>query len=477
MAAASDTGDLTIDPSPPAAPPTEMFSKRYRGWLLFLLILVYAANIMDRGIVGLLGQAIKVDLQLSDTQLGLLGGFAFSLFYTVAGIPLARLADRTNRIHIVSFCLVIWSAMTAICGLATSYVQLFLSRIVVGIGEAGCSPAAYSLLSDHYPPQRRTSAFAIFGLGVPIGGTLGAILGGWTAEAYGWRAAFLVVGAPGILLALLVKFTLREPERGRFDPPTSARPAPLKAVIKTLAGKPAFWHLVAGSTLVGFVTYGISMFTPIFLLRQYHLNYAQLGLLQGLMFGVATAIGTLGGGLLADRAAVTDKRWYVWVPAASMTTAIPLFITAFLQTNWIVGVLLLTVSLVFSFAFLSPTIGVSQNMVPARMRASTFALLMIGSNLVGAGGGPLFMGLLSDRFGRHTFGAANYVEICKLAGEADTLSAAMKASCAEASRAGVQFALIALTLFYLWAVAHYLLAGRSLRRDLAEQTSLSATSK
>lgn len=465
MADASSTEDLAAIPASVPVPPTGAFSRSYRGWLMFLLVLVYGTNIMDRGAVGLLGQAIKDDLRLSDTRLGLLGGFAFSVFYTVAGLPLARLADRRSRIDIITSCLVIWSVMTAMCGLATNYAQLFLSRVVVGIGESGCSPAAYSLLSDHYPPNRRTSAFAIFGLGVPVGGAL-SILGGWAAQDFGWRAAFFVLSAPGILLALLVKLTLSEPERGRFDPPTAVKTIPMRSVMKSLAGKPTFWHLAAGTTLVGIVNYGIIMFAPVFLIRQYRFNYAKVGFSIGLMLGVATAIGTLGGGWLADRAAATDKRWYVWVPAASMVAAVPVFILAFLQTNQVAGVLLMTISLIASFVFLSPTMGVSQNMVTARMRASTFALLMIGSNLIGAGCGPLLMGFLSDQFGTHAFGTVDYVETCKLVGESGSLSVAVRASCAYAARAGVQSAFIVLTFFYLWAAVHYMFAGRSLRRDL-----------
>src|SRR5580700_357053 len=218
--------DTVVEPEIASAPPLPLFSQAYSRWVVILLMLVYTSNFIDRTIVGTLGQAIKVDMKLSDAQLGLLGGFAFAFLYTILGIPIARLAEKRSRVTIISVCLAIWSGMTALCGAAASFPLLLLCRVGVGIGEAGCSPSAQSLIADYYTPERRATALSAYSFGIPLGGMIGAISGGLLAQSVGWRWAFVIVGLPGILLALLTAMSLKEPPRGYSEPVRAGDPTP-----------------------------------------------------------------------------------------------------------------------------------------------------------------------------------------------------------------------------------------------------------
>ena len=241
-------------------------------------MLVYTCNFIDRSVIATLGQAIKLDLRISDAQLGLLQGLAFARFYVAMGIPLARIAERANRVSLISVCLVLWSGMTALCGTASSYAQLFLYRMGVGIGEAGCSPPAHSLITDLYSPRSRATALSIYSLGIPFGVMFGAIFGGWLADNLGWRWAFAVVGLPGIALAIVFKLAVREPARGLVDRAGHAdatQPPPLMAVVRALFGKPAFVHVLIGATLIGFVGYGTGTFAQPYFNRAFGLSYTQ----------------------------------------------------------------------------------------------------------------------------------------------------------------------------------------------------------
>ena len=439
-------------------------SRRSAAWTIFLLMAVSASSFVDRGVLGLVAQPIKLELGLSDTQLGLLGGLAFALFFTVASLPIARIAERRSRVAVIAFCLSIWSMMTALCGLAVHFWQLFILRMGVGVGEAGCSPATFSLLSDRYPQHKRATIFSVVASGAAIGSMVGAFLAGWVAHNFGWRIAFIAVGIPGLLLALIFFTTVGEPSRGSFDAPHTrdqATPS-FRVVLQTLLVKRAYWHVAAGFALVGFATNGIGLFMSPFLVRQYGLNLSQIGLIIGIVQGLAAIFGTAGGGILTGRLGRIDQRWYGWGPGLGLLIAAPAFILAFHQPFWLVAGALILLGTICSLFYISPTFSVSQNMVPSRMRATAIAILMLGNNLLGTGGGPVFMGWASDSFAARAFGASNYLEVCGQGGAAIAAEA-----CAAASRAGLQSALSVCALFYLWAAFHYFLATRTLRRDLA----------
>lgn len=447
--------------------------RSYRQWALFLLVVVYSCNFIDRTIVSVLGEAIKTDLKLADWQLGVLGGLSFAVFYTAMGIPIARLAERKSRVGIIAASVALWSLMTAACGLCHAYWQLLLCRIGVGVGEAGCSPASHSLISDYFGPERRATALSIYSLGIPIGTLFGAIAGGWIAQNLDWRFAFFLIGLPGVALALLVQLTLKEPARGQAEPGrvVAAAPPPFSAVLKTLFRQPAFIHLAVGSGLVSFVGYGVGQFVAPYLVRAFAFDYAQAGLTWGLIGGVSVGIGTLLGGPIADWAAKRDARWYAWVPAIGLIVAAPIYMVGYLQTNATVAVIILLIPGLFHYLYLGPTFGVVHSMVEPRMRASTTALLFLILNLIGLGLGPSAVGLASDLYARKVFAGFNlgdFATACPGGRAAVDAGHVLTSACQSSLVGGTRYAILTCLLVLFWAAGHYLMAARSLRRAIEQ---------
>ncbi len=442
-------------------------SRRYLGWVLGLLVTVYTSNFIDRMIVAVLQQPIKDELRLSDAELGFLGGFAFAIFYAILGVPIARLAERRSRAAIITVAIVVWSGMTALCGTAHGYAALFAFRVGVGVGEAGASPPSQSLISDYFPPERRASALSIYSLGIPFGSLLGSIIGGIVGQRYGWRAAFLVVGLPGLALAILTALTIREPARGGLDAASASRETPsFLAVVRHLAARRSFLHIAAGASLAAFAAYGIGGFSPAYFIRAFHLGLQQVGILFGLLGGVSAALGTMAGGLVTDRLGKRDARWYVWVPALGLSVGAPLTMAGYLAPTWPLAVLILLLPPIFQYTFLGPSLGLMHNMVGPRMRATATALLFLSINLVGLGLGPLFVGWLSDVYARRGFQGGDWATLCPggraVAGAATTLAG----QCERASATGLRWAIVTCALVFFWAALHYLLAARHLKRDL-----------
>lgn len=443
-----------------------VFSRRYRMWVLTLLLVVYASNFIDRTILSVLAQPIKEELRLADWQLGVLGGLSFAVLYSLLGIPIARLAERRNRVPIITAALVVWSSMTVLSGMVATYLQLVLCRIGVGIGEAGCTPPAQSLISDYFPPDRRATALSIYGLGVPVGVLLGSVIGGWIAQQWGWRTAFFLVGAPGLVLAVLVRLTLREPPRGHSEGGGPVAEATSTwDVARTLWAKPAFRHLAAGITVASFAGYAISAFETTYLMRAFQLNVAQAGVIAGLVSGLSAAAGTLLGGILTDWAGRRDKRWYVWIPAIGLVLSAPFYVAAYLQSDLRLVIALLIPPSVLHFLYLGPTYSVMHNMVQPRMRATATALVLFVLNIVGLGLGPTLIGLASDLFAVAAF-RGDFVAWCPGGVPRTDALASTAQACRAASATGLQWALVAFSPVYLWAGAHYALAARRLRADL-----------
>ena len=373
------------------------YSKKYRAYVLLVLTGVYTFNFIDRQILVILQQSIKSDLGLSDTQLGLLTGFAFALFYVTMGIPIARLADRSNRKNIIALALAVWSAMTAISGFVQNYWQLLLARIGVGIGEAGGSPPAHSIISDYFPAEKRATALAIYSIGIYIGILFGYLFGGWIDQYFGWRTAFLVIGIPGIIYALLVLFTVKEPVRGQLDIHThNKNPLELKEVTRLLLSYKTFIYLSFAAGLTAFGSYGVGNFSPPFLYRVHELDSATIGTWLSFTTGIGGGLGTFAGGYLADRLGRQDVRWYCWI---SVIAGILKFIpgTIFFFLDHTLTVLIATFFSTFlTGIYLGPTIAVIHNLVIAKMRAFASAILFFVLNLVGLGFGPLVIGMISD---------------------------------------------------------------------------------
>ncbi len=371
----------------------------YRAVVLAMLILVYTFNFIDRQIIGILAGPIKADLQLSDTQLGLMGGLAFALFYTALGIPIAWAADRTSRTWIMTVALALWSGFTALCGFATNFWQLFLCRLGVGVGEAGGVAPAYALIADYFPPASRARALAVYSFGIPVGSAAGILLGGWIADVIDWRAAFIIVGLAGVALAPLFRLVVREPARGRHDPVPATTVAPRFAeVLKTLAGKPGFWGLSFGAASCSVLGYGLIFWLPSFFARSYGLTLVEVSHFYGAIILIGGVIGIWAGGWLGDRLGHGDKRAYARIPAVAFLIAVPCYAAGVLSTSLPLTFVLFLMPQALGLMWLGPVLSAVQHLVPAAMRSTASAIFLFVNNLVGIGFGTLFFGLVSDAF-------------------------------------------------------------------------------
>ncbi|MDH4385820.1 MAG: MFS transporter [Caulobacter sp.] len=399
-------------------PQTQAPSAGYRTYVLAILIVVYTFNFLDRQILGILAGSIKADLGLTDSQLGLMGGLAFALFYTGLGIPVAWLADRGSRTWIMTGALTIWSGFTALCGLATGFWQLFLCRMGVGIGEAGGTAPAYSLISDYFPPTQRARALAAYSFGIPIGSALGILFGGLIAAAIDWRTAFVVVGLCGVLLAPLFRLTVRDPRRGGDFAPAGeaalAQPpaASLGSVMKTLLPKPSFWLLSLGAAASSVCGYGVAFWLPSFFERSLGLGLVDRSLFLGVLTLVGGVAGVWGGGWLADRFGGKSKAAYPLVPAVAFLIALPCFFLAIGASNLWIAFFLFLIPQGLNLAWLGPIITSIQHLVPGQMRSTASAAFLFVNNLIGLGLGTYYFGAVSDflepRFGAESLRYAIY---------------------------------------------------------------------
>ncbi len=380
---------------------TPIRTQRQTRILLWTLLIVYIFNFIDRQIVNILAEPIKNELHLSDTQIGLMTGLAFALFYTLLGIPIARFADRpgSNRVTLIRVSLAIWSGMTALSGLAQNFVQLLLARIGVGVGEAGCTPAAMSLITDAVPIERRARAIAFYGLGVPVGGMLGAVLGGQLADAFGWRGAFYVVGIPGVILAISLPFLIKE-SRAKGQPLATAPPPspalPIGEAFRIIRRSKAFPWIMIAASFTAFLGYGKGTWALIYFIRSHGLSPGEAGLYLGVFLGIAGAIGTFGGGYLADRLARTDKSRTFLATAIGMAIGAPLLAWGYGHEDWRSAIALLFIPTACNLLYYGPTYACTQSLFRPEVRATATSLMLFAQNLIGLGLGPTFFGMLSD---------------------------------------------------------------------------------
>lgn len=372
------------------------------GKVLAILLLAYIFNFIDRQIIGVLAVPIKADLGLTDTQLGLMGGLAFALFYTGLGIPIAWLADRKNRVTIIAVSLGLWSAFTALCGLTQNFWQLFLARMGVGIGEAGGVAPCYALISDFFPPQRRARALAIFSLGIPIGSALGIFFGGWIASHIDWRFAFIIIGLAGLLLVPLVKLGIQEPVRGAYDGAGVAANAgteapPFMTVAKTLAAKPSFWLLSFGAASGSILGYGLIFWLPSFFKRSFDLDLMGVSWFYGSIVLVGGVAGTWLGGWLGDRVGKDRPGAYALIPAICFLLAAPAYAAGLFAPSLASGWILFVIPQMLGLAWLGPILAAVQHIVPPTMRATASASFLFINNLIGIGFGTFVFGFMSDR--------------------------------------------------------------------------------
>lgn len=428
------------DDAAPAGKPFEATS-RYRAYVLALLVVVGIVGWVDRNVFAVLLEAIKLDLELSDTQLGLLGGAAFGVFYASVGLPVAWLADRSNRSVLLAGALGLWSVMTAACGLAAGFGSLFLARVGVGVGEAGGAPPSQSLVSDYFPPERRAFALGILYLYIPLGFVIGFAVGGWLGETLGWRLTFVVVGLPGVLLALVLRLTLREPPRGFSE--GLARPASRAQFLSTLRyfiERPTLRHLPLAGAAHGLGAFAAAVWLPAYFTRTFDVGAAEAGAWMALAYGVGGGVGVLGGGYLADRLVRRhgDERWYAWGSAAAVLASVPAAIALYVVDDPRAAVLALLVSTTFGHMFLGPATAMMQGLAGLERRATAAAVYLLLVNLVSMGLGPVAVGIASDVLGPRL--------------GADALRYAL---------------LVIVSSTWVWSAVHLLLASRTLRADLA----------
>jgi len=407
----------------------------YRNYVLFVLFLGYVSNSIDRGILGILMPPIQAEFQLSYTQLGLLGGIAFALFYATFGIPIAGLADRTSRKWVLTVCIILWSGMTALCGLASNFPLLMAARIGTAVGEAGGSPPSHSLIADYFPIERRGTALSIYALGVSIGGIIGLPLAGIGNDMWGWRTVFFVAALPGLFVALLLALTVREPARTKRP---KTRQASAFAAIPELWRRPAFRNMAVAAALHAFVWYGASNFNSMFLVRAHGMSTSQIGSWMA-VFALAGAAGTFLGGLLSDMLARRrgDARYYMWVPGTAAMIGIPFQLTGYLAPAAALAMAGFAGSAFCASFYLGPAFAMAQALASPRRRAVAASVLLFVQTMIGLGLGPLGTGVLIDGL------------LPSLGSDA------------------LRTALALIALGNLWAGYHYWRASRTVRRDIA----------
>ena len=434
---------------------------RYAWIVLILLTLTNVLSFMDRYLVNILAQPIKEDLGISDAQLGLLTGFAMSISHSLVGLPLAWLSERRNRVAIIAGSVLVWSAMTALCGRATSYGQLVLFRVGVGVGEAGAVPASHSLITDYFPPHRRGIALAIFTAAIPLGALVGSITGGWIVDHLSWRDAFVYLGLPGLLVAALFSLIVREAPRGQYDADFADAPRPrLIGVARGLWRDPVTRQIVCALTAMMLVTTAASTFFAPFLARKFAISYTLIGLVLSATFLGGGIIGNLLGGWLADRLGRRDARWPMWIPAIGVGISIPFYVATYLQPTVLSTTAMLMFPSIVAMVFTAPSFAILHARTDPRARPTMVAIVQLVSGLLGGGLGPFLGGLTIDRLSAAYY-PGSFAASCVGAGSAGA-SAATLHSCADALLRGTTTMLLITAPLLLWPVVHYWLAARAI---------------
>jgi MFS family permease len=433
-AAARATADSTLD------------NTSYQYYVLVVLVIGYIFNTMDRSVLGILLQPIKEELQLSDAGLAWLTGPAFAVFYSVLGVPIARLADRWSRVNVLAISIAIWTAATALCGAAYNYLSLFIFRCTTGVGEAGGSPPSHSLISDYFAGSKRATALAVYAMAVPFGTAIGSFVSGHSNVSYGWRWTFFIVGAPGLLVALLAWLTIKEPPRGYSDKgKLKLDTPPFLEVFRFLLTRKSFVHMSIAAAAHSVMWYAGSNWNPSFFVRAHGMNTGVAGNYLA-SFALIGAIGTFAGGFLADRLSVRygDRRWYMWVPAIACLTMVPFQFFAYLSPQLSVVVPTFTVMVVLASMFFGPSFAMGQSLATVRMRAMSASVLLFIQNIIGLTAGPWLVGQISNHLGNNG--------------------------------TSLRYAMVIVGISNIWAAFHYYMGSRTYRQDLEATARLNAAS-
>jgi predicted MFS family arabinose efflux permease len=456
-------------------------SRPYRSYVLSALLIVYILNFLDRGLLGVVSEPVMNELKITDFWFGLLTGPAFAIFYAVVGIPLARFAEHGNRVWIMTICIALWSAATALCGMAvdvdfgfvaiSGFVVLCLFRVLVGVGEAGCTPPANSLIADYYPPARRSTALGYYAMGVTAGTLTANLVGGPVVTEFGWRYAFGLIGAIGIVVAVIFKLTVKEPPRGYSDPPTAVKVqrASFAEALRELSRKPSFWLMAGGATMASFCGYGITTFQTSFIRRTFEVSQNEATLLFNVPSAFAASVGVFFTGWLAERLFRRHPNAIAWLPAAGLIIAVPFYLIGFSATNKYVALFGICMGALVKYGYLAAQYTIGQGVVGMRTRATSTAILLFIINLIGYGLGPSFIGIVSETLFNMQANADGFADLarssCKGTALA-TLTDVQQAFCKVADAKALQNSLIITSAMYIIPAVFFLFCMRTLQKDL-----------
>jgi len=456
-------------------------TKPYRSYVLSALLLVYILNFLDRGLLGVVSEPVMNELKITDGQFGLLTGFAFAFFYAFVGIPLAHFSERSNRVWIMSVCIALWSGATALCGIAheidlgfvtlSGFVVLLMFRVLVGVGEAGCTPPANSLIADYYPPTRRSTALGFYAMGVTVGTLTANLIGGPVVTEFGWRFAFILIGGIGVFIAIIFKLTVKEPPRGYSDPPGTSRPgkATFVEALKELKSKPTFWIMSAGAMLASFCGYGITTFQTSFIRRTYEVSQNEATLLFNVPSAFAASVGVFLTGWLAEKMVKRHPNAIAWLPALGLIIAVPFYLIGFSAENKWVALFGICMGAGVKYGYLAAQYTIGQGVVGVRTRATATAILLFIVNLIGYGVGPLFIGVLSDTLFVMQANAEGFGDLARASCKGTTLATlaeAQQAFCRVADAKALQNSLVVTSALYVLPAIFFLLCMKTLQKDL-----------
>lgn len=442
----------------------------YRTYVLLTLTVVYTLNFIDRILITVVGRPIIEEFGLSNFQFGILSGIGFALFYTLLGIPIASLSERVNRVRIIGVCVILWSIATVLCGFAVGFITLLLARMLVGVGEAGCTPPANSLISDYYKPLARPTALGIYAMGVTSGGLLAQLFGGWLVTNFTWREAFIFVGAPGIIIGILVLLTIKEPPRGFSDPPGAKRPerASFGEAMREIASKQTFWIMAAGATLAAFAGYALVGFQPLYIQYAKGFTVGETAIQFMAPIALAGTFGAFLGGYLTEQASKRSDTAPCWVPGIAFLFCFPIYAYSFFAPTPTIMLIAMMLAGLLQYIYLGAQYNIAQAVVSLRVRATSIAILLFIVNLIGYGLGPPTFGILADMF------ANGWIADSAVAGQITSscvptnpeLSPELQTACLDALAHGVRWSNTMATLLFGVAGLFFLLAGRTYLKDV-----------
>ncbi|MFK8050699.1 MAG: spinster family MFS transporter [Halioglobus sp.] len=470
----------STDTTPITNTGTSFGSSGYRNYVLISLTVLYTLNFVDRVLIQILAQPIIEEFKLQDWQFGLLSGFGFAFMYTLMGIPIARLSERYNRVRIIASGVILWSLMTALCGLAGSFLTLLLFRVGVGIGEAALTPPANSLIADYFIPKSRARAMGTYAMGITLGGVFAAAFGGPLAEVFTWRTAFIALGAPGIVVGLIFLFTTKEPPRGYSDPPGTKVPdkTGLAETIRELVPKSSFWLNMAAAATVAFVGYGYTSFQAAYFQRAFDMPLTDIAFQILVPVGLVAAMGAFCSGLLTEKISGKYPNAVAWIPGWGLIICVPFYWVAFTTDSIPIAVFMLIIGAFTHYGYLGAQYTIAQGVASAHSRATAVALLLFVVNMIGYGLGPLFVGFGSDFFMSQALMSSSYagelsIAMCK--GSATDLLARLEpnqvAMCAQASATGLRHAILVVVTLFALAGYIYLITCKRLQEDLSAKMS------